>query len=230
MTKLPFRPRCSRNVVYSPRNDLLLRTALALQHWSNNHDRPQLPATTIHLHSPTPPTSATRNDRPATFNDSTYISFPQRLYSCIQRFDRPQLPATTVQLHSTTRPTSASRNHRPAAFNDSTDLSFPQRPSSCIQRLDRPQLPATTVQLHSTTQLTSAARNDHPAASYDSTDNNPTRNQQFNDKPPPSLQITKKKLLSPIMVTLNVKRTTSASYNRSLSWNERLPRDTNVPT
>ena len=93
------------------------------------------------------PTSATRNDRPSAFNDSTDLSFPQRSSSCIQRLDRPsfpqrsssciqrldrpQLPATIVQLHSTTRPTPASSNDRPATCNNSTDLSFPQRSSSC---------------------------------------------------------------------------------------------------
>ena len=55
----------------------------------------------------TRPTSASRNDRPAAFNDSTDLSFSQRSSSCIQRLDRPQLLATIVKLHSTTRPTSA---------------------------------------------------------------------------------------------------------------------------
>ena len=53
------------------------------------------------------PTSASRNDHPVAFNDSTDLSFPQWSSSCIQRLDRPQLPATIVQLHSTTRPISA---------------------------------------------------------------------------------------------------------------------------
>ena len=83
------------------------------------------------------PTSATCNDRPAAFNDSTNLSFPQQSSRCIQRLNRPQLPATMIQLHPATRPTSASCNDRPAAFNDSTDLSFPQRSSSCILRLNR---------------------------------------------------------------------------------------------
>ena len=59
------------------------------------------------LHSKTRPTSPFRNDRPAAFNDSTDLTFPQRSSSCIQRLDRPHLPATIVQLHSTTRLTSA---------------------------------------------------------------------------------------------------------------------------
>ena len=83
------------------------------------------------------PTSATCNDRPAAFNNSTDLNFPQRSFSCIQRFDWSQLPATIIQLHSTTRPTSASRNDRPAAFYDSTNTSYPHQISSCAHlRLD----------------------------------------------------------------------------------------------
>ena len=77
------------------------------------------------------PTPATRNDLPATFNNSTNLSFLQRSPSCILRLDRPQLPVTIIQLHPTTRPTTASRNNRPAAFYDSTD-SYPNQTSSCI--------------------------------------------------------------------------------------------------
>ena len=86
------------------------------------------------------PTSASRYDHSAAFNDSTNLSFLQRSSSCIQLLDRPQLPTTTIQLHSTTRPTSPSCNDRPAAFNNSTDFSCPQRLSSFIQLLDRSQL------------------------------------------------------------------------------------------
>ena len=120
------------------------------------------------------------------FNNSTDLSYPQRLSSCIQRLDWLQLPATMVQLHSVTQQTSDSCNDRPAAlqqldrpqlpitiiqlhFNNSTDLSYSPRSTSCIQRLDQHQLPATIVQLHSMTRLTSASRNDRPAIFYDST-------------------------------------------------------------
>ena len=99
------------------------------------------------------PTSATRNDRSAAFNDSTDLSFLQRLSSCIQQLDWPQLPVTITQLHPTTQPTSASRYDRPAAFYDSTD-SYPYQTSSCI----------------STTRPTPATLIEHPAAHiYDST-------------------------------------------------------------
>ena len=139
--------QCSIQSTY----DSLLRTALALQQLayvrlavraSNQIDpRPRLTQRTVKtgtsIYQPRP-TSATHNNRPAAFNDSTDLSFPQRSSSCIQ----------------TTRPASATRNDRPAAFNDSTDLRFLQRSSSCILRLDQPQLPATIVQLHSTTQPT----------------------------------------------------------------------------
>ena len=55
------------------------------------------------------------------FNDSTDLSFQQRLSSCIVPLDRPQLPATIVQLY----------------FHDSTYASYPHRMSSCAQlRLD----------------------------------------------------------------------------------------------
>ena len=97
-------------------------------------------------------TSASRNDRPAAFNDPTNLSFLLRSSSCIIRLDRPQLPATIVLLHPTTRPTSASRYDRPAAFNDSTD-SYPHQTSSWI----------------STTRPTPATLIEHPAAHiYDS--------------------------------------------------------------
>ena len=195
-----FRPRRSRNVACSPRNDSLLRTALALQQLayvrlavraSNQIDPPvnptycqnrdiDLPTTTLqqcsiqstydsllrttlalqHLThvrlavrasnqidtSPVNPTNCQNRD--IDLPNTTDLSYPQRSSSCIQRLDRPQLPATIIQLHPTTRPTSATRNDRPAVFNDSTDLSFPQRSSSCILRLDRPQLPATIVRLY----------------------------------------------------------------------------------
>ena len=99
------------------------------------------------------PTSASRNDRPAAFDDSTDLSYPQRLSSYILRLDRPQLPATIILLHPTTRPTSASRYHRPAAFNDSTD-GYPHQTSGCI----------------STTRPTPATPIEHPAPHiYDST-------------------------------------------------------------
>ena len=109
--------------------DLLNSTDLSFPQRSSSCiqrlDRPQLPAMIIQLHSTTRPTSATRNDRPAAFNDSTDLSYLQRSSRCIQRLDPHRLPATIIQLHSTTRPTSATRNDRPAAFNDSTDLSLP---------------------------------------------------------------------------------------------------------
>ena len=101
-----------------------------LGHRFTSHDRPQLPATIDQLHSTTRPTSASRNDRPAAFNDSTDLSFPQRSSSCIQRLDRPQLPATIDQPHSTTRPTSASRYVHLAV---SPRLDLHQLPSSSIQ-------------------------------------------------------------------------------------------------
>ena len=134
---------------------LIVRTALALQHLahvrlavraSNHIDIPlvnpthcqnrdiDLPTSTISYPqrsssctSTTRPTSATRNDRPAAYNDSTDISYPQRTSSCISttrltsatrnnrptallRLDQHQLLAPNVQLHlSTTRPTSATR-------------------------------------------------------------------------------------------------------------------------
>ena len=133
--------QCSIQSTY----DSPLRAALALQQLpvraSNQIDTPRLTQRTVKTGTSTyqpRPTSATRNDRPAAFNDSTDLSFLQWSSSCT----------------STTRPTSASCNDHPAASYDSTDLSFLQRSSSCILRLDRPQLPATIVQLHSTTQPT----------------------------------------------------------------------------
>ena len=76
----------------------------------------------------TRPTSASRYDRPAAFNDSTDLSCPQWPSSCIQRFDWPQLSATAVWLHPTTWPTST----------------YPHQTSSCISTT-RPS-PATLVE------------------------------------------------------------------------------------
>ena len=91
------------------------------------------------------PTSATRNDHPATFNDSTDLSYPQRSSSCIQRLDRPQLLATIVHLHSTTLPTSASRNDHQAASNDSTHIGYQQRSSSRFSSTRPYQLPTSPI-------------------------------------------------------------------------------------
>ena len=107
----------------------------------------------VQLHPTTWPISASRNNRPAAFNDSADLSFLQWSSSCIQRHDRPQLPTTIVQLHLTTRLTSASCNNHSAALYDSTD-SYPHQTSSCI----------------STTRPTPATRVEHPAVHiYDST-------------------------------------------------------------
>ena len=74
-----------------------VRTALALQQLA--HVRLAVRASNqIDTTPVNTTTSATRNDRPAAFNDSTDLSFPQRSSSCILRLDRPQLPATIVQL------------------------------------------------------------------------------------------------------------------------------------
>ena len=130
-----------------------VRTALALQQlalvrlavWASNQiDTPRLTQRTLKTEISiyqTRPTLATRYDRLAAFNDSTDLSFPQRLSSCIQRLDRPQLPATMVQLHSTTRPTSAPRNGHYAASYDSTHIGYQQRSSSCFSSTRPHQLP-----------------------------------------------------------------------------------------
>ena len=138
---------CLSNAPSSPRNDSLLRTVLPLQQLayvrlavqaSNQIDTPPVNPTNCQNRDidllTTRPTSAFRYDHPATFNDSTDLSFPLRSSSYIQRLDRSQLSATIIQLHSTTRPISAFRYDHPATFNDSTDLSCPQRSSSYIQQ------------------------------------------------------------------------------------------------
>ena len=80
------------------------------------------------------PTSATRNDRPAVFNDSTDLSYLQRSSSCFLWLDRPQLPATIVQLHSTTQPTATCIKHLAVS-----------------PRLDLRQLAASNIQLRAST-------------------------------------------------------------------------------
>ena len=85
---------------------------------SNQIDPPRLTQRTVKtgtsIYQPRP-TSATHNDRPAAFNDSTDLSYTQRSSNCTQRLDRPQFPATIIQLHPTTRPTSATSNDHLAA-------------------------------------------------------------------------------------------------------------------
>ena len=150
-TKLPTPISTSTLPQCSPRNDSLLWTAPAMQHlvhvmtrcyglpkhcniWltydslyelATKSTHPRLTQRTVKtgtLIYQTRPTSATCNDRPAAFNDSTDISFPQRSSSCIQRPDRSQLtrikhlavsprldlrqlPSSNVELRtSTTRP------------------------------------------------------------------------------------------------------------------------------
>ena len=77
-------------------------------------DRPQLPTTIVQLHSTTRLTSATRNNRPAAFIDSTDLSFPH----------------TIIQLHPTTRPTSATSNDHLAASYQLDHTSYRHHPSS----------------------------------------------------------------------------------------------------
>ena len=81
-----YQPRCSSIAACSPRNDSLLRTTLALQHLphvrlairaSNQIDTPQLTQRIGTSISTTRPTSTSHSDRPAAFNDSTDLSFPQ---------------------------------------------------------------------------------------------------------------------------------------------------------
>ena len=98
------------------------------------NDRPQLPAMIIQLHSTTRPTPASRNNRPAVSYDTTDLSFPQRLSSCIRRLDRPQLPATITQLHFTTQPTATCIKHLAVS-----------------SRLDIRQLPSSNIQLRTST-------------------------------------------------------------------------------
>ena len=104
---------------------LAVRTALALQHLAHirlavrasNHidthrftQRTVKPGTSIYQPRPT---SATRNDRPAAFYDSTDISYLQQLSSCT----------------STTRPTSATSNDRLAASLRLDHTSYRHHPS-----------------------------------------------------------------------------------------------------
>ena len=126
-----YQPRRPSNAASSPRNDSLLRTALALQ---------QLAYVRLAVR-------ASNQIDPSRLTQRT-VKTGTSIYQI--------RPTTIAQLHSTTRPTSASCYDRPAAFNDSTDLCCPQRSSSCIQWLGRPQLPVTIVQLHSTTRPISA--------------------------------------------------------------------------
>ena len=60
------------------------------------HDRPQLPATIVQLHSTTRPTSASRDDRPAAFYYST-DSYPHQTSSCIlTHFYDSTIPAIDI--------------------------------------------------------------------------------------------------------------------------------------
>ena len=117
-----YRPRRSCNAAFSPRNDSLLRIALALQQLAHVTTRCYGLTTTTRHYQRNVKTGTSIYQRP------TDLSCPQRPSSCIQRLDRSQLPATTIQLHPTTRQTSA----------------YPHQTSSCISTT-RPT-PATLVE------------------------------------------------------------------------------------
>ena len=90
-----YRPRRSYNAAFSPRNDSLLRTALALQQLAHVTTRCYGLATTT---------------RPYQRNVKTGTSIYQRL-------DRPQLPTTTIQLHPATRPISSYPHQTPSCIS-----------------------------------------------------------------------------------------------------------------
>ena len=113
--------QCSIQYTY----DLLLRTTLALQQLayvrlavraSNQIDTSLLAQRTVKtetsIYQPRP-ISGTRNDHPAASNDSTDLSFPPQLSSCIFRLNR-QLSASNIQLY----------------IHNSTYASYPHRTSS----------------------------------------------------------------------------------------------------
>ena len=119
-----YRPRRSYNAAFSPRNDSLLRTALALQQLAHVMTRCYELATTTRPYQRNVKTGTSIYQRPTSAfrNDSTDLSCPRRLSNCIQRLDRSQLtsikhlavsprldlrqlPLSNVQLRtSTTRP------------------------------------------------------------------------------------------------------------------------------
>ena len=104
---LIYRPQRSYNAAFSPRNDSLLRTALALQQLAHVMTRCYGLATTT---------------RPYQRNVKTGTSI-------YQRPDRPQLPAVTIQLHPTTRPISAYPHQTPSCI--STTRSMPATLVEC---------------------------------------------------------------------------------------------------
>ena len=128
------------NPTYCQNRDIVLPTTADLSYPQRSSsriqqlDRPQLPATIVQLHSTTRPISASCNDHPAAFYDSTVLSFLQRSSSCILQLDRPQLPAMIIQLHSTTQPTATCIEHLAVS-----------------PRLDLHQLPSSNIQLRTST-------------------------------------------------------------------------------
>ena len=80
-----YRPRCSYNAAFSPRNDSLLRTVLALQQLSHVTTRCYGLATT------TRPYQRNVKTRTLIYKRPTDLSCPQRPSSCTQRLDHSQL-------------------------------------------------------------------------------------------------------------------------------------------
>ena len=108
-----YRPRLFCNAAFSPRNDSLLRTTLALQQLAHVTTRCYGLATTTRPYQRNVKTGTSIYQRPTSAfrNDSTDLSCPRRLSNCIQRLDRSQLTSCI----STTRPTPATLVERPAA-------------------------------------------------------------------------------------------------------------------
>ena len=123
-----YRPRRFSITASSPRNDSLLRTALALQQIAHVTTRCYGLATTTRPYQRNVKTGTSIYQRP------TDLSCPQRPSSCIQRLDRSQLPATTIQLHSTTRPTLAYQHQTSSCISTTrpTPATLVERPAAHI--------------------------------------------------------------------------------------------------
>ena len=128
-----YRLRRSYNAAFSPRNDSLLWTTLALQQLAHVTTRCYGLATTTRLYQ-----RNVKNRDIDLPNDSTDFGFPRRL-------DRPQLPATTVQLHSTPRPISAYQHQTSSCISPTrpTPATLVERPAAHYRDLTIPAIDVT---------------------------------------------------------------------------------------
>ena len=142
---------CPSNAASSPRNDLLLRTTLALQHLAHVTTRCYGLATRS-----TPPRITQRTVKTGISIYRPRYSYNAAFSPCNNSLLRTAL-ALQQLAHVTTRCYGLATTTRPYQWNvKNRDIDLPATDFGFPQWLNRPQLPAMTVQLHPTPRLISA--------------------------------------------------------------------------